>query len=180
MSVGVGDADIVNVMLNLGFPVWGFLILWLATWTSQLVNNYSMGLAFSNLLNINSNRGRQVLTLIGTLIAIGVALAGILDYFEDFLYLTALVYPAIAGVMFADFFFLREQTWKNIERWNYMATIATVIGIVIGYYTQYVNAWGVPALQSLIAAFISYYLLMWIKSKIKPDEFTPEKWLKNN
>lgn len=110
----------------------------------------------------------------------GGALAGILDYFEDFLYLTALVYPAIAGVMFADFFFLREQTWKNIERWNYMATIATVIGIVSGYYTQYVNAWGVPALQSLIAAFISYYLLMWIKSKIKPDEFTPEKWLKNN
>lgn len=180
MSVGVGDADIVNVMLNLGFPVWGFLILWLATWTSQLVNNYSMGLAFSNLLNVNSNKGRQVLTLIGTLIAIVVALAGILDYFEDFLYLTALVYPAIAGVMFADFFFLRNQTWKNIESWNYMATVAAIIGIVLGYYTQYVNVWGIPAVQSLIAAFISYYLLMWIKAKLKPDEFTPEKWLKNN
>src|SRR5699024_12176795 len=106
MSVGVGDADIVNVMLNLGFPVWGFLILWLATWTSQLVNNYSMGLAFSNLVNVNSNRGRQILTLVGTLIAIAVALAGILDYFEDFLYMSAIVYTAIAGVMFADFFFL--------------------------------------------------------------------------
>src|SRR5690606_36991908 len=36
MSVGVGNADIVAVMQNLGFPFWGFLILWLALWTSQL------------------------------------------------------------------------------------------------------------------------------------------------
>ncbi|MBM7855068.1 purine-cytosine permease-like protein [Desulfohalotomaculum tongense] len=35
------SADSVQVMVNLGFPFWGFLILWFATWTSQLVNNYS-------------------------------------------------------------------------------------------------------------------------------------------
>ncbi|MFB9859622.1 cytosine permease [Salinicoccus siamensis] len=177
MSVGVGEADIVAVMVNLGFPVWGFLVLWFATWTSQLVNNYSMGLAFSNLLNVNTNRGRQILTFLGTLIAIGVALAGILDYFEDFLYMTALVYPAIAGILFADFFFLRNQTWKNVESWNFMATIAIIIGIVVGYLTQYVYSWGLPAVQSLVAAMIAYYLLMRLKAKIKPDDFTPEKWL---
>lgn len=177
MSVGVGEADIVAVMVNLGFPVWGFLVLWFATWTSQLVNNYSMGLAFSNLLNVNTNRGRQILTFLGTLIAIGVALAGILDYFEDFLYMTALVYPAIAGILFADFFFLRNQTWKNVKSWNFMATIAIIIGIVVGYLTQYVYSWGLPAVQSLVAAMIAYYLLMRLKAKIRPDDFTPEKWL---
>lgn len=177
MSVGVGEADIVAVMINLGFPVWGFLVLWFATWTSQLVNNYSMGLAFSNLLNINSNKGRQLLTLLGTLIAIGIALAGILDYFEDFLYMTALVYPAIAGILFADFFFLRNQTWRNVDSWNFMATIAIIIGIIVGYLTQYVYSWGLPAVQSLIAAMIAYYLLMRLKAKLKPDDFTPEKWL---
>lgn len=179
MSVGVGEADIVNVMLNLGFPIWGFLILWLATWTSQLVNNYSMGLAFSNLLNVNSNKGRMLLTLLGTLIALVVALMGILDHFEDFLYLTALVYPAIAGILFADFFFLRSREWKNINKWNYIATIAVIIGIAIGYYTQYMNPIGLPAVQSLFGALISYYLLMFIKAKVKPDEFTPDKWRKN-
>ncbi|QQD84612.1 MULTISPECIES: cytosine permease [Jeotgalicoccus] len=178
MSVGVGDADIVSVMLNLGFPIWGFLILWLATWTSQLVNNYSMGLAFSNLLNVNSNKGRMFLTLLGTIIALAVALMGILDYFEDFLYLTALVYPAIAGILFADFFFLRSREWKNIKKWNYVATVAVIIGIAIGYYTQYMNPIGLPAVQSLFGALISYYLLMFLKAKIKPDEFTPGKWRK--
>lgn len=127
MSVGVGDADIVNVMMNLGFPVWGFLILWIATWTSQLVNNYSMGLALANLCNVNSNRGRALLTLGGTLPAIVIALAGILDYFMDFLYMTALVYPAIAGVMMADFSssagvngktFRAGTGWRPLDSWS--------------------------------------------------------------
>ncbi|WP_040227171.1 purine-cytosine permease family protein [Bhargavaea cecembensis] len=174
MSVGVGDADIVNVMMNLGFPVWGFFILWFATWTSQLVNNYSMGLALSNLCNVNSNRGRALLTLGGTLIAIVIALAGILDYFMDFLYMTALVYPAIAGVMMADFFFIRKRQWKDLSGWNWMATIALVFGTLIGYLTQYVSTFGIPAVQSLIASGIVYLVAMQLKAKFKPDHFTED------
>lgn len=172
MSVGVGDADIVNVMMNLGFPIWGFFILWFATWTSQLVNNYSMGLALSNVLNVNSDRGRSLLTLAGTIIAIGVALAGILDYFMDFLNLTALVYPAIAGIMMADFFFIRKQKWEDIDGWNWMATIAIIFGTVLGYVTHYVIPFGLPAVQSLFASAIAYFVLMKIKSKVAPDQFT--------
>ncbi|MGP4081578.1 purine-cytosine permease family protein [Pseudalkalibacillus sp. R45] len=175
MSVGVGDADIVNVMMNLGFPVWGFLILWFATWTSQLVNNYSMGLALANMLNVNSNKGRALLTLGGTIIAIIIALAGILDYFMDFLYMTALIYPAIAGVMMADFFFLRHQQWIDNKGWNWMATIALVVGTFVGYLTQYVNSFGLPAVQSLIASGIVYLIAMNIKKNMKPDHFTKQE-----
>jgi cytosine permease len=172
MSIGVGDADIVNVMMNLGFPVWGFLILWLATWTSQLVNNYSMGLALANMLNVNSNRGRALLTLAGTLVSIVIALAGILDYFMDFLYMTALIYPAIGGVIMADFFFIRKQKWVDHKGWNWMATISLVVGTLLGYYTQYVNPIGLPAVQSIIASAIVYFAAMKIKAKVAPDRFT--------
>lgn len=172
MSIGVGDADIVNVMMNLGFPVWGFLILWLATWTSQLVNNYSMGLALANMLNVNSNKGRALLTLAGTIISIVIALAGILDYFMDFLYMTALIYPAIGGVMMADFFFIRKQQWTDNKGWNWMATIALVIGTLVGYYTQYVQSFGLPAVQSIIASALVYIIAMKIKAKVAPDHFT--------
>lgn len=174
MSVGVGDADIVNVMMNLGFPFWGFLILWLATWTSQLVNNYSMGLALANLLNVNSSRGRALLTLIGTVLAIIVALAGILQYFEDFLYLTALLYPAIAGVMMGDFFIIRKQKWVEIPGWNWMATLAVAAGVIVGYLTQYVYQMGLPAVQSLVASILAYVIAMRLKKKYSPDQFTEE------
>lgn len=179
MSIGVGDADIVNVMMNLGFPVWGFLILWLATWTSQLVNNYSMGLALANMLNVNSNKGRALLTLAGTLIAIVIALAGILDYFTDFLYMTALVYPAIGGVMMADFFFIRKHQWVDHKGWNWMATIALIVGTLIGYYTQYVHSFGLPAVQSIIVSGLVYIIAMKIKAKVAPDHFT-EVMIKSN
>lgn len=172
MSIGVGDADIVNVMMNLGFPVWGFLILWLATWTSQLVNNYSMGLALANMMNVNSNKGRALLTLAGTLVSIVIALAGILDYFMDFLYMTALIYPAIGGVMMADFFFIRKQQWVDNKGWNWMATIALVVGTLLGYYTQYVNPFGLPAVQSIIVSGVVYYGAMKLKAKVAPDHFT--------
>ncbi|WP_042355700.1 purine-cytosine permease family protein [Bacillus rubiinfantis] len=172
MSIGVGDADIVNVMMNLGFPIWGFLILWLATWTSQLVNNYSMGLALANMLNVNSNKGRALLTLAGTIVSIIIALAGILDYFTDFLYMTALIYPAIGGVMMADFFFIRKKQWVDNKGWNWMATIALVVGTLLGYYTQYVNPIGLPAVQSIIVSGIVYLVAMKIKAKVAPDHFT--------
>jgi len=172
MSVGIGDADIVNVMQTLGFPFWGFLILWFATWTSQIVNNYSMGLALSNMLNINSSKGRAILTFIGTVISIIIALAGILNHFMDFLYLTALIYPAIAGVMMVDFFFLRKQQWIDHKGWNWMATIALVLGIIVGYLTQYVHPIGLPAVQSLIASGIVYFVAMKLKANIAPDHFT--------
>lgn len=172
MSVGVGDPDIVNVMMNLGFPVWGFLILWLATWTSQLVNNYSMGLALANVLNVTSGKGRALLTFIGTIIAIIIALMGILDYFTDFLYLTALLYPAIAGVMFADFFLIRKRQWVEIKGWNWMATIAVIAAVMIGYYFQYVNPMGLPAVLSLFVSIVVYLIAMKVKKQVAPDQFT--------
>lgn len=109
MAVGVGSADIVLVMQELGVPAWGFLILWLATWTSQLVNNYTMGLALANTWGTTTNRARMRLTVLGTAAALVVALAGIVDHFVDFLMAAAVVYPAIAGVMFADFFLRRRE-----------------------------------------------------------------------
>ncbi|UQW98972.1 cytosine permease [Rummeliibacillus sp. G93] len=172
MAVGVGDADIVNVMMGMGFPIWGFLILWFATWTSQLVNNYSMGLALANVLNVNSGKGRALLTLLGTILAIIVALLGILDHFMDFLYLTALLYPAIGGVMMADFFMIRKQEWEDKNGWNWMATIALVAGIFVGYLTQYVYNVGLPAVQSLLVSAIVYIIAMRVKKNIAPDHFT--------
>lgn len=172
MSVGVGEADIVKVMQQLGFPFWGFLILWLALWTSQIVASYSTGLAAANMCNINSGKGRSWLTFAGSLIGIVLALLGILNYFTDFLVLLAVIYPAIAGIMFSDFLFIRKGQWIDNKGWNWTATIALVIGIFIGYLTQYVYPFGIPAVQSLLVSGIIYLVAMEIKRKVMPDHFT--------
>lgn len=181
MAVGVGSADIVLVMQELGVPVWGFLILWFATWTSQLVNNYTMGLALANTAGTTTNRARKLLTVLGTAGALGLALAGIVDHFVEFLMGAAIVYPAIAGVMFTDFFLRRAGTDVGVAdragrpvghsrsdegqarsgesvlgSWDLRATAALVVGVAIGYVTQFVHPVGVPPLQVLAAAALCY------------------------
>lgn len=171
MAIGVGTADIVQVMENLGFPLWGFLLLWLSTWTSQLVNNYTMGLSLANLLNISTNKGRMLLTLGGTLIALALSISGILNYFLDFLYFTSLCYGPIAGVIFTDFF-LRRRKWEDHKGWNFMASLAFVCGVFVGYYTTYLKPMGLPVLQSLLVASLVYIAGMKTKAKLAPDHFT--------
>lgn len=171
MAAGNGTADIVAVMQNLGFPVWGFIVLWLASWTSQLVNNYTMGLSFSNILNVTSNKGRITVTMAGTILSIILSLWGILDHFQNLLSLAALLYPAIAGVMFVDFF-IRKGAWQDKMGWNFMATLAMVIGTALGYVTTYVVNVGIPPLQSLLVTGAAYYVAMKIKAKSAPDKFT--------
>ncbi|SHM86726.1 Permease for cytosine/purines, uracil, thiamine, allantoin [Caldanaerovirga acetigignens] len=178
MGVGRGTYDIVALMQQLGFGWWGFLILWLAQWTSQLVNDYSMGLALCNMLNMKTNRHRKYLTAIGTVVALVVALMGILNKFQDFLYLTALSYPAIGSILLADYVFIHDKTWEDRKGWNWVATIAMIVGIAVGYYTQYVRPWGIPAVQSYLVSGILYYVLMYLKTCVMPDQFTPLKWRK--
>ncbi|MDL2293121.1 permease [Ruminococcaceae bacterium OttesenSCG-928-D13] len=163
MAVGSGSADIVQVMINLGMPIWGFLVLWVSTWTSQIVNNYSAGLSLANLLNIKSAKGRSIATVIATLVAIGLALTGILNHIDKVYEITGLCMPAVGSIIFVDFF-MRKKEIRATEKWNYVATIAVVASVILGYITTYVAPWGIPALQSLILSVVIYYLGM--KGKI--------------
>lgn len=172
MAISVGDADLVSVMVGLGFAFWGFIILWLATWTSQLVNNYSMGLALANMLNINSGKGRAWLTFGGTIIAIVIALSGILDHFTVFLSSSAVIYAATAGVIFFDFFFIRKQGFQDNRGWNWIATVALVAGIAVGLVTQYVWQVGIPPVQTLLISGLVYLVCSRLKARTAPDRFT--------
>lgn len=167
MSIGIGEADIVSVMLSLNFPIWGFLILYLATWTSQLVNNYSMGLALANMFNVNSGKGRAILTLLGTVVGLLLALTDIMTQLENFLYIIGLTSPPVAAIMMADYFIIRKQTYEEEEKWNWTATWTMVVGFLIGYVTQYIVPFGMPLLQSFFVTGILYYIGMKVKGNAK-------------
>jgi len=169
--------DIIGVMTSLGFPVWAFLLLWFAQWTSQLTNCYTPGLALSNMFNLKTHKGRAIVTALAVVIGLIMALLGILSRFQDFLLLLGIVYPPMGAILFIDFFILRKQKWKEIQGWNWIATLALVIGIAFGYYTQYINPAGLPSVQSYVLTTILYLGLMRVKAGVKPDKFTPQSWI---
>jgi len=171
--------DIIAVMVGLGFPIWAFLLLWFAQWTSQLLNCYTPGLALSNMFNLKTHKGRAMVTALATVGGLILALAGILSWFQDFLLILGIVYPPVGAILFTDFFILRKQKWKEIQGWNWIATLALAIGLALGVYTQYINPAGLPPVQSYVLTTLLYYGFMRAKASIKPDKFTPERWLKH-
>jgi cytosine permease len=177
MSIGIEGFDIIQVMVKLGFPLWAFLLLWFAQWTSQMSNVYTPGLALSNMFNLKTHKGRATITFLAALIGLVLALAGILDLFQDFLLILGIVFPPVGAIIATDFFILRKQKWKDIPGWNWVATLAMVIGIFLGYYTQYLNPIGIPAIQSYLTTSILYYAFMRAKGKVYPDNFTPKHWI---
>lgn len=165
MSMGTGNSDIVQVMQELGFPAWGFVVLWVATWTSQLVSNYTGGLVLCNMLSLTDANSRKRMTLLFAVIGIILALLGIMDQFVNFLYTLAVVVPVIAGVIMAHFFFVSRTQVTTEKSWNWSATLSILAGILVGYLTQYQYSIGFPAVQSLLVSGAFYTVLNNISNK---------------
>jgi cytosine permease len=177
MAVGVGTYDIVQVMVSLGYPFWAYLLLFIAQWTSQIVAVYSAGLSLGNMVNTNNVITQKLLTLSAGVIGVILAIAGILNKFMAFLLALGVVFSPLAAIIVVDFFFLRKEQWEDIKGWNIGATLALIIGIIIGYYHQYKNPIGIPPLQVYILTGVIYYIIMRIKAAIAPDQFTPKHWI---
>ena len=101
MSVVTGQYDISAILASLGVPFVGLVALVLATWTTNVTNAYSGGLALSNLLGFDESKFKVTTGVAG---AIGTLLAafGLLNAFQGFLSLMSALIPPLAGVLIAS------------------------------------------------------------------------------
>ena len=105
MSVVTGQYDISAILVSLGVPFFGLLALVLATWTTNVTNAYSGGLALSNLLGFDESKFKHTTGIAG---GIGTLLAafGVLGKFEAFLNLMSALLPPLAGVIIANYWII--------------------------------------------------------------------------
>ena len=102
MSIVTGQYDISAILVSLGVPVLGLIALVLATWTTNVTNAYSGGLALSNLLGFTESKFAVTTGVAG---GIGTLLAafGLLNAFQGFLSLMSALIPPLAGVIIAAY-----------------------------------------------------------------------------
>lgn len=158
MSVVAGTYDITQVVSTLGFPVLGFIILILATWTTNAVNAYSGGLAITNMLNLSGNR-RAMATAVAGGIGTILAISGIINHFISFLVVMTAGITPIAGVMIADYWIMNKGdagAWKPAKGVNWAGIIAWLAGTCIGLF---VHA-GSQAINAIVAAGVLYLILV--------------------
>ena len=165
LAITQGTYDIVTIFSSLGFPFLAMSILILATWTSNVINIYSSGLAFNNLFN-RGNENRSKTTLIVGVFGILLAALGVLSHFMSFISLLTITITPIAGVMISDYFI--SQTYKeNAQKINWKGIFSWMSGVILmlSMTSEIKNIMGI-----ISAAFVYFILQKINKEKHSKDE----------
>lgn len=114
MSLVTGQYDISAILSSVGVPFLGLVALVLATWTTNVTNAYSGGLALSNLLGFDESKFKITTGVAG---AVGTLLAavGLLGKFAAFLSLMSALIPPLAGVIIADYWLIGNGKKANFH-----------------------------------------------------------------
>ena len=137
MSIVTGQYDISAILASLGVPLFGLIALVLATWTTNVTNAYSGGLALSNLLGFDESRFTVTTGIAG---GIGTLLAafGLLNAFQGFLSLMSALIPPLAGVIIAGYWVVGRGRLDRFQRRDGFAApgvIAFLAGAILACIT---------------------------------------------
>ncbi len=183
MSIVTGQYDISIILASLGVPFVGLIALVLATWTTNVTNAYSGGLALSNLLGLDESKSRLTTAIAG---GVGTLLAafGLLNAFQGFLSLMSGLLPPLAGVIIAEYWISKKGKKENFHMRDGIAPagmIAFLIGALFACITggTFANFPGLIALAPWLNApffvgpvngIILSLLLYVILEKILPEK----------
>lgn len=122
--------DIVEIYASLGMPMLALSVLIIATWTTNVMNAYSSGLALNQLLHWPEAR-RQWATLIAGVLGSALAAAGILNNFMGFLMLLTVTIPPIAGVLVSDYWLARSYRENTVQTVQWSGVLAWGAGVAV-------------------------------------------------
>lgn len=175
----LNTADIVTIMSQTAGGI-GLITVIFSTLRINDINLYSSSLGIANA--VEGITGRKLsyksITLLIGFIGTFLSVIGILDRFVDFLTLLGVFFPPVIGVMLVDYYILRtsravlDESRQRGElpdaastpAIGWSAMIASLAGSAIGLFTE----WGVPALNSLLAASVVYWVIKVVAPAPKP------------
>ncbi len=150
MSIVTGQYDISAILANLGVPIFGLIALVLATWTTNVTNAYSGGLALSNLLGFDESKFKITTGIAG---GIGTLLAafGLLNAFQGFLSLMSGLIPPLAGVLIAHYWIICKGKRENFKLGGNFSA-AGLVSFLIGALVACITGGTFANFSALVAA----------------------------
>lgn len=172
------NTDDVVTLMTQSAGLLGLMSIILSAIKVNDTNLYSLSLGLSNILQVMTGKKWDYFKLticigtIGTLFSV----LGILNHFVDFLSMLGVFFPPIAGVMLVDYYILktsrkildetREQgilpSDSDTPLIGWSAIVACIVGTLIGVFLNF----GIPSLNSILVAGITYWLLMKLNKKM--------------
>lgn len=167
MSLVSGTYDITQVLSDLGVPILGVTVLILATWTTNTVNAFSGGLAITSLFNLDESK-RSMTTAIAGILGTILAVAGIINYFTNFLSILTSSLPPVAGVMIADYWIINKgnpERFNNLQEVNKLGIISWVLGSLVAILINI----GIKPINGIVVSMLFYIIIYRLQEK-KQDQ----------
>lgn len=161
LSIVAGAYDISTVLGAVGVPALGLVALVLATWTTNVTNAYSGGLAVSTLLGLDEKHFK-VTTGISGLLGTVLAAVGFITKFQNFLSILTALIPPVAGVVIANYWIVgrgRKENFQIRSGFRLPGLIAFVLGAAVAYLTANVWVFFVGPVNGIIVSMIAYVIL---------------------
>lgn len=129
--------DVTLILAGMGLAVVALIALVLSTWTVNVGNAYSGGLALAVLFGRDES-GYKVLTAVAGIAGIILADLGIMDYFTQFLTFLSAMVPALAGSVIADYWIIRKgrpANFKPLPGWSVPGVVSFLVGALFAMVT---------------------------------------------
>lgn len=169
MAQVTGTADIIDIMLKLGWGFAALLVLMLAQWTSNDNNLYCAALGFAVVFK---KMKKYQITIISGIIGILLALTGIAENITSFLNYLGVLIPPMGGVLASDYYFFhksryREELAGEVKSIEIPACTAWVVGSVLSFVTTYTSfsITTVPSIDGILAAFLVHFIWSKVSEK---------------
>ena len=130
LAIFQGTYDIVEIFARMGQPALALAVLIIATWTTNVMNAYSSGLAINQLLHW-PDRWRHLSTIIAGVLGTVLGAMGILGKFMSFLMILTVTIPPVAGVLIADYWVARTYTPDSRRAFNWTGLFAWASGVAV-------------------------------------------------
>ena len=163
------ELEPMTYMFMMGFGVVALIVLVLATWTTNVINLYSVSLSCRASLPMGNYRN---VTIVGGIVGTAAALVGISENLIDFLIVMGLLVPPIAGVYLVDFFVFGRTDFSTdrLDARPAVRVNAVVVGIGTGIIAawMYYSGWSmtsIGSLDSLILSVVAYVALQRITGR---------------
>lgn len=168
LAHAIKTANVITIVTSTSGAI-GTLILITATLKINDWNLYSSSLGLVNAIDTTLGRrvNRAMVTIVFGVLGTVLSAIGILGRFEGFLIILGITIPPIAGIMVAEYFVVRR--WRpaldasrregglpdRAPAWVPATLVVWIGAFLVGHFVT----WGVPAVNSLVVAFLGYVLV---------------------
>lgn len=149
-----GNSDIADVMFSQGLVIPAILVLGLNIWTTNDNAIYTAGLGLSNITKLPKKQMVVIGGLIGTIGAIWLN-----NNFTAFLTFLNSMLPPVGGIIIADYFFIKDRKYDNIEKAEFKSVNwIAIIAFLVGFIVANVITVGIIALNAILTTMVIYVI----------------------